>query len=712
VKDHFDVNKKFSGDVTWNPELAVPLAKAKLTLLDLLKEKPDTLEYISETELGYGSKPEDKVLVLRFGIDTSQTVNLLSLPAMEAYDTTIYLKPISIPTANFKLPIAEKITDIINKAGQEYTLDGSGEALSNMFEYVYITEGEMFLTCFNTSSESIDCDIDLVVDSAGVRKPIGTFSFTDIPPLNITNIADWQAIADYITNGGEVPDVLKQSSQKITKQLKDQYVGEKLYYTYKNFAPHNATLFNSAQSLITLVEFGTLKIDQGKAQVPEQIISTDTTIYVTVSPDKIQQKLFEVHVEKGEINYDITSEIDIATHLIFTFPTITKNGVPIQSPEILINKDNSTAQGSMSFEGCVIDLTKSYQDKQPFNSLPIELSYRVEAGGMMEFNAEQYIDISIGNRDSIQFSYIRGNIGSGEEEILHDVVDFDIGEVLDVIGDNSITFADPRLNLRFDNPIAVGAAIDIDLSASNDKGETVQMFPEGARRIPIEAPDCAGVLNHEQKETKIELDSSQSNIVEFLHIMPNSIAYSGKLLYNPDDPTGMSENCISNQAEVELTIDVEVPLNVTLNNIIFSHDIALDKPLGETLGESVNLDTLSIRIDTKNSFPLDATLKITMLDTTQAVESAQFLGELPVQLLEAAPTDDKGKVTEAKTYVNEEIKVDGDLFKAFIHANKIRIEATLNTTDSDKGKSAILYSFYSIDVQISANGKFLINERL
>ncbi len=706
MKDHFDVKNKYSNEIAWNPELAIPLAKAKLTLLDLLKERTDTLMYISETELGYGSKPEDKVLVLRFGIDTSQTVSLLSLPAMEAYDTTIYLKPVGIDAADLKLPLAQKIPDIINTIGEEYTLNDNNNALSDVFEYVSITEGSMSLTCYNTSFEPINCTIELVADSAGTPKPIGIFSFTDIPPLEITDLADLQAIDNYMNNGGEIPAVLQRASRTVPKQLTNQYIGTKLFYTYKTFSPSNLTLFNPTQSLISVVEFENLKVSSGKAKVENQEISTDTTIYVTVSPEKIQQKLFEVHVEKGEINYDITSRIDIATHLIFTFPTIRKDGVPVRSDEILIDRQTSTARGSMALDGYIIDLTQSYQDLQPYNSLPIQLSYRVEAGGMLEFNAEQYINIDIGNRDSIQFSYIRGNIGSGEEEIMHDVMDFDMSDVLNVF-DGNITFADPKLNLRFENPIAVGAAIELNLSASNDRGEQIQMFDGGTETFVIDAPDCSDVLSGKQKEKTIALTKESSNIVDFLRIMPNVIEYSGKLLYNPEDQDAMSDNCISSQAEVGLAIDVEVPMNVAFDNIILSTDIDIDEPLGET----VSLDTLIIRLDAKNYFPVDANLKIIMLDTTKTVESEQFLGELPMQLLEAAPTDVQGKSTEAKQFVTE-IGVGKDLFNAFTNANKIRIEVALNTTDSDLGKSIILYSFYSIDVQIAANGKILIQDRL
>ncbi|MDR1762031.1 MAG: hypothetical protein LBR55_06235 [Bacteroidales bacterium] len=745
MKDRFAIKDKFSGDIEWNPELALPLAKAKLTLRNMLKEIPDTLIYVGEDKLGYGPNANDSVLLLRFGVDTSQNVSLLTLPAMEAYDTTIYLNPITIPTANLKLPLAQKIEDLLNDNfspvdvtlyegyasafpnsqnvvaisainNHEYALDG-GAALSEQFEYLCVSEGTMILTCFNAFTVPIQCDIELVADSAGVRKPIGTFKLSDngyIPPLNINDISDLESLSnldqiidDYINNGGSLPPVLANASISKTIQLNDTYIGQKIYYTYKNLkfdAKNDVPITFDNTSLLSVIAFEDLKIGKGKAQVPTQVISTDTTVYVTVSPEKTKQKLFEVHVDKGEINYDITSAIDIATHVIFTFPTITKNGVKAVFDEEIL--PNTTVTENLDLAGYIIDLTESYQDLQPFNSLPVEISYRVEAGGMMDFDAEQYIDISIGNRDSIQFSYIRGNIGAGDEEIMNDVMEFDMGEVLNVF-DGSIEFADPKLSLRFDNPIAVGAAIELNLSGSNDKGEVVNMFNEGVRRFDLNSPDCNGVLLNQQATTEITLDKNTSNIVDFLRILPNSIEYSGKLLYNPNDPNGESSNCINEESKVGLAIDVEVPMNVAFNDVVLSTDVDLD-----ISSDLLQMDTLVIYLKAKNQFPIDAKLKITMLDTTRD-EGKQVLGELEETLLQAAKTDDTGKVRRDEvTEYKEEISIDALTFDNFIHANKLRIEVTLDTYKNEKVSSIILYSYYSIDVQLAVNGKILINDRI
>src|SRR5690554_6484208 len=101
VKDNFDLKEKFSDEFTWNPEMALPVAYGNLTLADLVKEKEDTIQYISESDLGYGDIDDDLVIQLRYGIDTGRTIDIMRLPIMEPYDTTLYLDPIELNDVSY-----------------------------------------------------------------------------------------------------------------------------------------------------------------------------------------------------------------------------------------------------------------------------------------------------------------------------------------------------------------------------------------------------------------------------------------------------------------------------------------------------------------------------------------------------------------------------------------------------------------------------------
>ncbi|MBP5582886.1 MAG: hypothetical protein J6X43_02885 [Bacteroidales bacterium] len=103
VKDNFELKEKFSDQIEWNPSLALPIATADMTLANLAKERPDTLEFISEKTLGYGDNDEDKVIQFSYVIDTARVIDVLHLPIIDPYDTTVYLKPVSIQDVSFPM---------------------------------------------------------------------------------------------------------------------------------------------------------------------------------------------------------------------------------------------------------------------------------------------------------------------------------------------------------------------------------------------------------------------------------------------------------------------------------------------------------------------------------------------------------------------------------------------------------------------------------
>lgn len=746
VKDHFNVNDKFSGDIAWNPELAIPLIKAKLTLRDMLKERKDTLVYENEKNLGAGYGEEnDSVLMLRFGIDTVQTVNMLSLPQMDPYDTTLYLQPVEIPSAFLKLPLAKKISDLLadnfsatdiekyeeyakdhlpqdieeitSSTEKEYELSDPSGALSDQFEYLSISEGKMTLSCFNAFSAPIECAILLETDSAGVRKTIGEFPMGRIEPFKITNVPDLaelnnldEIIDNYINNNGTLPSFFSDAKKK-TITLKDTYIGNNLYYTYKDlkFLSASKVIVPPLEQgrLFSIAEFDDLKLSAGKARIPEQIIAADTTMYVSVGTEKSKQRLLELQVDRGVINYTIESEIDIATHFIFTFPTVTDANNKPQVWEKTIYP-NTTLVDKIKLDDFKIDLTRAKNTtEKKYNSLPVELSYKVTAGGMTEFSGNQKIKLTVSNNDSIHFKYLKGNIGSGEEEIPLEEFEFDISEVLDIF-DGEITFADPRLIFQFTNPIAMPVALDLNLKGTNDKGEWRKMFNtvNGIKTFDIESPSCNEIFTNKQAITEIRFDKNSTNIVELLKIMPNKLEYSGKLRYNSGDEDYSYENCITNEATVGLKVDVEVPLNVAFKDV----KLSIDEDFDEEIDDAWQLDTLILRINARNQFPVEAELTIFLLDTTKA-EDKQILDSLPIKpLLKAAAPDETGKVPRetVEQYLTE-IGIGKGLYDAFNQSNRIRIEAKLKSKDN---KPVIFYSYYGIDVQISVNGKILINEEL
>ncbi|HPY81949.1 MAG TPA: hypothetical protein PLU45_01200, partial [Bacteroidales bacterium] len=134
------MNERLSDEFVWNPQLALPLAHGNLTLADLVTEK-ENVQYVSEFDLGYGANENDYIIQLRYAIDTGRTVDIMRLPIMEPYDTTLYLDPIRLN--DFTMPHSITMNTLVhdNFSSADYAAFQNYEATSptNTLQHSAIT---------------------------------------------------------------------------------------------------------------------------------------------------------------------------------------------------------------------------------------------------------------------------------------------------------------------------------------------------------------------------------------------------------------------------------------------------------------------------------------------------------------------------------------------------------------------------------------------
>ena len=165
VKDNFELKEKVSDQIEWNPSLALPIATADLTLSNLAKERPDTLEYVSEFDLGYGNNAEDKVIQLSYVMDTARVIDVMHLPLLDPYDTTLTMKPVQISDVSFPIgyvTLRDLIRDNFStSAYNEYVSAVESNPMAvNVDEHTAITEhlypiGEVASSCTSFFAASV-----------------------------------------------------------------------------------------------------------------------------------------------------------------------------------------------------------------------------------------------------------------------------------------------------------------------------------------------------------------------------------------------------------------------------------------------------------------------------------------------------------------------------------------------------------------------------
>ena len=732
VKDNFELKEKFSDQIEWNPSLALPIATADMTLANLAKERPDTLEFISEKALGYGDNDDDKVIQFSYVIDTARVIDVLHLPIVKPYDTTVYLKPVSIEDVSFPIGFVTlqellqnnfSSTDYIDyynaiqtnpnavnveekHMSKEYRYPvgnippiaqayfdnnfGSEVNIKDVFEYILLKSGKISLTCTNQTGLEFSCEVELgSYDENNEWVEFGTFDYRGFP--------------SWITKGNPRTESYDADSS---------YLNSDFYFSFKNFKIGQA---NSVQILDWSKEgmLLTLKMENmfaiaGKAFVPEQELSTELTQYITVKDEDMNRKLTRVLVSKGAFHYEIESTMGIATEFIAEFPTVDSAGrTPIRKYAAMTN-EKPLYSDNWLLNNCDIDLTTN--PEQPYNSLPINIGYKVHTtGGMLEFGPNQYIRVQVTNTDSIYFAYLEGDLGRFEQDVFSDKLEFDLSEYLgDFLSVESIKLYDPKVSVDFRNPVGIGGDLTLNLVGKDDKGNQVDLFGGHPNKWRVSAPSADSVKRGLSTQTSILINKNTSNIVDFVSMMPKTIDYSCSFDVNANIPEGQPIlNSASNKGEAKLGVSIEIPLNMSAKNFVLQEDVDLNL---SDLDDLSCLERVRLYINTEHQFPIDANLKISLMDTTAA---QPVLGTLPFIVLESAKTTGMGKVARnEKKHTESEVTLekDSELLQNFKKANKLRLEVFLET-ENHGGNPVIFYSYYGLKFNMAADCKFIYTSK-
>lgn len=707
VKDNFDLREKLSTEFVWNPELALPVAHGKLTLADLVQEKEDTIQFISERDLGYGSSTEDLVIQLRYAIDTGRKVDIMRLPIMEPYDTTLYLDPIELHDVNatFTLRMNDFVQD--NFLVADYTAFQMYEATAPtntlqhsavnetvyfevmpfaFMEYALISEGFIDATVHNNFAVPLMCELVLLTDSAGIDIEIATFDFSN-------GGTQWIPAGD---------------SRTATRFMDSTYIGSIIKYQYRNVRLGSAinVSVDLQDRLNTEINLRDMTASEGRAIIPNQTIKMDSLIYVTVRDRDVTKGLSRVVIEQGAMNYRITSSIEAATHFVVDFPSMTFENNEV-SKEAILTRGNPVHQSQWDLSNHDLDLTQNPEIS--YNSLPVRLGYRVDTDTeMMSFGPQQNINIVFTNTDSIYFSFIEGNLGETPEQVFTDELDFNIQDFIDNFLSGEITFHDPKLRIVYDNPFGIPGMFELNLLGKDGKGKEVDMFGGYSNEFLIEAPSCAQVVADESVVSVIELNKHTSNIVEFMKLLPSAIEYSG--VYHPNyGETPPYINCVTNARDAQLSIEAELPMRLSIKNLVLEQEIALSDISGFENIEDIQ--RLRVYFYTENMLPLDVQVKISMLDTTAVNPN---LGELAMYPLKSAGTINgkvprSGLVNRHTEVLEIDAAVDNRLEK-LLQANKLLLQIFLET-DQQGDVPVIFYTYYSLTFQMAIDGKFIYRGR-
>ena len=418
--------------------------------------------------------------------------------------------------------------------------------------------------------------------------------------------------------------------------------------------------------------------------------STSYSVDVPLTLANATQKGDSIYVKAGTLKIPINSNfnkpatITIQASNILNKTTRAKLSVPVinltpTTPNSFVTVDLTnyiiilkTVNGvantihfdlNMIMQGNASTTLSTYTFNMPINIT--NLQFASMYGNLGQFN----MDMS----QTVDFSTFKSNLGSGFQ--------FSPGAItLNINADNS-----------FGVPVRYTATtFNAHSDANTPHDVPINLFVAPATNtFDIAASTSLGTT----KTTTIT--STNPNITDAFNISPNKLVMVANAQTNPGGAGVL--NFVSDKSAMNLNMNVNMNFFASINNFSFQDTLNFD------LKNIDQLESLSIRINTTNGFPLGVKLQAYFTDQNYIVLDAMFTDPLPDVLKPAAVSGAPDyKTTSPTSYQFPDVIYDQTRITKIKNAKNIILKLVLNTPNNGPVK---IYNTYYFDSKIAIRAK-------
>ena len=640
---------------SWDVDMILPIAHAKLNINNIIS---DTATIINEDEEGFISLVFQQEFI-DMNLDTLIKIDAIADEQTHTLDSVIFDDIVIADTASLGealteagLPIPNGISFSIPPPGfpnliNEKTINIDA---SEYFETMTLYKGMLIIEIMNGYPTDIS-NVSLTLVNASNQNIVATFSFPPIPTG--TTVSDSVSIAG-------------------------QTLDENLLAIVHNMDINESTgpvLINHSDAVITTITISDIGITEATAIFPEQQL-TETLKEHTF--DLSGAQITEIGIKEGTVTINMLSTLPNGK-MIYNIPSLTKNGVPFTSGDMIVPEATNTnlTTFDFDFEGYILDLTG--QDGRlggdTVNTIYTESYTFIDSTGILE---------TINHTDSfysfVDFNlipeYAKGYIGQDTLFFESESIETDIFKFVE---SGSMDLESANINIGINNYIGADAAVQINhLSVLNDNTEVTATL-DNTIIYNIGRASISGNNIITPTYTEINIDAD-----EMLEIFPNKINTNSTFYLNPNGQSSI-EDFLFPATPIEANIEVEIPLKFIANELTLSNtsDVAME-----------NIEEIEILyISIENGLPLGASLSLITLD-----EANQVIDTLLVNKnILSALTNAEGKVTESSLSTLE--------IKNSDFTNIKNINAIASFTTEPQNKHINIYSTYEMDITLSAKFK-------
>lgn len=402
----------------------------------------------------------------------------------------------------------------------------------------------------------------------------------------------------------------------------------------------------------------------------------------------------QVKLKSGFIKLKVESTVEEAIVLDYSLPNSFKDGEPgtplsktwtvppaKKGEKIFVEEMFPIGGYTIYFWG------KSNLENPTFNHVYTELIARIEYSGILRtLSLEDKIRVELGLVDLIP-ELIIGDPGRHELSS-NDTVGL---KLFDNIS-GGLSLEDAKMNLNFYNSFGIETLLDIkEIKGQNTRnGKSLKLISSELLN-PILLKKAVNNPPLVAYEYDVMLDKSNSNLKQFLELMPNKLMPEIEAVVRPNGTINQNDFAFD-VSELLVNIRFEMPLKFGLDNLT----VAVNESVSFFSDEKVdNIKGGQLILKLINDFPISGRIKMVFKDKMGEQLFELFSGDN--YEMTAAEVDLQTNKTKVPTESELIANISRDQAKLLSQIKSIDLEVYLNTEDA---KRHLMFSDYTINAKL------------
>jgi len=401
-------------------------------------------------------------------------------------------------------------------------------------------------------------------------------------------------------------------------------------------------------------------------------------------------KLDSIYIKTGTIRIPINTNFNKSATITFQAPNIINKTtrLKIAIPTLNISQITPNSFVTVDLSNCILILKKV--SGVP-NTIHFDVNMTIQ-GSATSSLPTYTLNMPLGITN-LQFASMYGDLGQFTSS-LSQTIDLSVFKT-NLGGGFQFAPGAISLNMNIDNSFGIPVRFTAttfnahsDINTPHD--QPISLFtPPTPNVIDVGAPTVIGLT----KTTTVA--STNANIGDAFNNSPDKIILVANSLTNP---LGVGTlNFVTDKSVLNVNMDLMLKFFASINNFTFQDTLSFD------LNNIDQLESLALRINTTNGFPLGAKLQAYFTDQNYNVLDKMFTEPLTEilkpALLSGAPDY---KTTTPTTFQFPDIVYDQTRISKIVKAKIIILNVTLNTTNNGLVK---IYDSYYFDSKIAVKVK-------